>query len=83
MSTTTQATAQRSLDLLYGLASAGFFFGSPSHVSKECQAIDAAMCHAMRCPGCNRPGMLYNPMHRGREYRAVASCKHCGAGEEV
>jgi hypothetical protein len=46
-------------------------------------AIDRRVYSAMRCAACRQRGMHFRPMHRGREYRAVAVCRRCGHAEEV
>jgi hypothetical protein len=65
------------------LALLGYREGPPAHLDPATLAIDRRVYSAMNCGRCRKRGMAFRPMHRGREYRAVAVCRHCGHGEEV
>jgi hypothetical protein len=65
------------------LAALGFEPGPPAHLDTCTLATDRRAYSVMRCAACKRRGMRFRPMHRGREYRAVAVCRHCGHGEDV
>jgi hypothetical protein len=65
------------------LALLGYREGPPPHLDAGTLATDRRVYSAMKCGQCRRRGMHFRPMHRGREYRAVAVCRHCGHGEEV
>ncbi len=65
------------------LALLGYVEGAPSLLDAGTLAIDKRIYSTMRCPACQRRGMVFRPWKRGREYRPVAVCRHCGHGEEV
>jgi hypothetical protein len=76
--TTTQASAAEA-----ALAALGYSEGPPPGMDPGTVAIDRRVYSAMRCAACRQRGMHFRPMHRGREYRAVAVCRRCGHAEEV
>jgi hypothetical protein len=69
--------------ILAALALLGYVEGPPPHLDAGTVAIDRRVYSAMKCSQCRRGRMHFLPMHRGREYRAVAACCHCGHAEEV
>jgi hypothetical protein len=65
------------------LAENGFRPGLPAHVTPEAQAIDQATAGRIRCPGCRRRGLAFQPYCLGPRYRALGQCKACGTGMEL
>ncbi len=57
--------------------------GCPAHVTEATARADAHAVAHLRCPGCGLKRMEYHPWYRGKAYRVLAGCTHCGAAEEV
>lgn len=71
-------------DLTRALLTLGFEQGkAPAHVPATHIDVDRRCARAMKCGSCGKRGLTYTPYRRGREYRAVAACRHCGSGEEM
>ncbi len=65
-----------------------FAIGFPPHLPSQAREIDVKTCRRLRCPACHSRGMECKPFHRIKpllpcDYRVVASCPTCGAGEVV
>jgi hypothetical protein len=62
----------------------GFTESAPSHISPALVAADVRIYRTLlrAAPGCGHRGHKVTPMHRGREYRLVASCRSCGNAVE-
>jgi hypothetical protein len=81
--TRTPATATTAEALDREWRSLGFVAGAPPRVSPDGRAIDKRVCRHLKCAACRRRGLDYRPFRRGDDYRVLAACLHCGAGEEV
>lgn len=63
---------------------AGFVEGAPPQLDAETQTIDMTQVHRMRCPGCCKRVLFYEAWHKPTgEYRILAACGRCPAGEEI
>jgi hypothetical protein len=85
MSTLTQPTAPVNAlaDLEAQLRREMYEPGCPAQILEATARHDAHAVARMRCPGCGLRRLEYHPWQRGRAYRVLAGCTHCGAGEEV
>jgi hypothetical protein len=80
---TTQTQEARSAQsLIHAARSAGFLPGVPPTVSEAARSVDASLCRRLRCPGCERRGMVFQPFRNGTRYKVIACCPACGAGDE-
>jgi hypothetical protein len=62
----------------------GHLPGAPAHITAATQAVDAAVCRRLVCPGCRRRGLDYRPFRGpGGRYEALAVCPRCGAAEPI
>jgi hypothetical protein len=61
----------------------GFRVGFPPFLPDRIRAIDHETTALMACGSCGYPHLECRPWHRGNDYRIVAECLNCGAGEEV
>ena len=66
-----------------GLRLIGFTEGAPPHISAAIVQADQRIYKVMRCGVCRGRGHKVSAFHRGREYRLVCECRHCGAGMEA
>lgn len=65
-------------DLRAQLHALGFTEGAPQHIPPAIVQADQRIYKVMKCGECRRRGNKVSPMHRGREYRLLCSCRHCG-----
>ena len=65
------------------LHAAGFRDGPPAHLPPAALSVDNRCARALKCPGCKRRSLEYRPLHKGRQYRALACCRRCPCCEEV
>ena len=61
----------------------GFVEGGPPGIPPAIVATDIRCYRAMKCPACNRRGMVVRAFHRQSEFRLLCLCRHCGAGSEA
>lgn len=71
------------ISLMLAFRAQGLCPGVPRWLSPYAIKTDRAACAELVCPGCGRQGMLYHPYGGKRgEYRVIAACATCRAGEE-
>jgi hypothetical protein len=75
--------ARCALGLAAELFAEGLHEGTPPGLSARAEAIDRQVCRRLRCPACKRRGMAYKPFHGAGRYTVLATCRRCGAGEQV
>jgi hypothetical protein len=61
----------------------GFTPGLPAHITEATVRTDKAVCRRLRCSGCERRGLEYQPWQQGRRYCVLATCPACECAEEL
>lgn len=64
--------------LVRELRTLGFVEGPPPHIAPALVSADVRIYRNLRCAECGHRGHKIQPMHRGREYRLLCSCRQCG-----
>ncbi len=71
------------LDVIADLRADGFRQGPPSHLHCDMLIADIDAYSTLECEVCGHGHHAVKPYHRGREYRLVCVCRHCGNKVEM
>lgn len=61
----------------------GWRRGCPSLITVQTRRTDERACQSMKCPACQKRGMVFEPFRKEMKYKVIARCEACGAAEEI